>query len=162
MYLIFAVDQPVNRPSFSAYICVCNASSNVITYQIDVSRNDTGTVNYSSNSLIFSLPTSIYNTKNDFYITFDAGVFFSTSVNSTARNDTQFWYLHVVDLSTSTSTTYLPSSASAITSSPVNYTDTSTAPVTSMPNNFTSASQNTTSSVSTVTAPAVVSNMGRQ
>ncbi|UJR09315.1 hypothetical protein I4U23_013558 [Adineta vaga] len=112
---LIEINQFVNRPSFSARICVFNVSSNTSVYQMDVS-NANASINYVNKTLTFVLPQYFYTSPSEFYITFDAGVFFSNStINSTARNDTLFWHLKVIDLQTSTSMLYPSTYPSTIT-----------------------------------------------
>lgn len=109
---IYLVNQTVNQPSFQAFINIYNATTNASIYSLDV-HNITNNVTYSNQTLTFYLPNSVaFHINDQFYITFDAGVLFSITANSTAQTSRNFWYLTVIDTQTSTSVTTMTENTS--------------------------------------------------
>ena len=151
---IYLVNQTVNQPSFQAFINISNATNNTLIYALDV-HNTTNNVTYSNNTLTFYLPNSVVFHANDqFYITFDAGVLFSNTTNSTAQTNRNFWYLTVIDTQTSTSvTTMIEDTSMGTTHTAATYSDTSAFIVSTM---TTYTSINPTIQTSTTTTPTSV------
>ncbi len=157
MNIFVLVSQPVNAPSFQAFIHFCNATTNVSIYRIDV-QSDTVNVTYLNNTLTFN--TSGFNVGDEFYITFDTGVLFSNgSINSSAITDPYFWHLKVIDIQTSTSVTNTISYTSVGTTQQVS-TDTSTA-YSGSTMVYTTVNQ-TTQNVNTTSASMVTMITGRK
>lgn len=160
-FFIYLVNQTVNQPSFPASINIYNATSNTTIYSIDVHLNNTN-VTYLNQTLTFPIPG--FNISTEFYITFDAGVFFSnSSMNSAAQTDRNFWYLKVISDATTTSvpfTTNNPSEGttySGTIGSSMSYSDTSVMTVTTATVTATSVSISQTTQ--SVTQNAITGNM---
>jgi hypothetical protein len=153
-FCIYLVNQTVNRPAFQAFIHIYNATSNASIYQIDV-HNGTFNVTYSNDTLTFYLPNSVtFQLDDQFYITFDAGVLFSSNTtNSTAQTGYNFWYLTVIDDGTSTSATTMAAITSmGTTHIATSHSDTS-AFITSAITTYTSMNPTTQNLTSTTPEP---------
>ncbi|CAF1106762.1 unnamed protein product [Rotaria sordida] len=153
---IIEIDQNVTQPPFEAFIHFYDARSNTSIDKIDVHLNTTN-VTYSDKTFTFYLPDSIkLNTSVKFYITFDQGVLFSNStLNSTARNDSDFWYLQVIDSETSTT---LLEYTSMETASSMHYSDTSTIIMTTIitTNNSINPTTTTTTTTTTISSRGII------
>jgi len=153
------VNQPVNPPTFQAFIHFYNATTNASISQIDVNL-DTVNVTYSNNTLTFNTPE--FNVNDQFYITFDTGVLFSNAtVNSTAETDPNFWNLKVIDIQTSTSFTntigYTSIGTTQLVSTETStaYSGTSGSRMIYTTVNQTTQNVNITSTVTTITVTAI-------